>query len=532
MSKNNQNIANSVLLQKPDHSAHNLSCETKTTTTMGRLTPVFMQEVVPGDRIEVDSQMLTKLLPLATPVMHNMNAYIHYFYVPYRILWNNWKYFVSDSPLPQTSTPPLHPKIKFTGGYPEWFNHDNADDKYLPRYFGLQNPDIGYINPLPLLAYQKIYNEYYRHEKIHTDLTPDLVCPDGEINETDPKVEKWVTLRYRTYKDDYFTSALPSPQLGDQATVSLNITDNELNVYRNRTGTTGTATERENWVSGYTGNNTTGDITRVLNKEADAGILNQYLYVDASQLSGSIAINDLIEMVRMQEFLVRKNLSGNRYNEYILAMFGVRVPDLRIDRPDYIAGIKAPIVVSEVLNTAEAQGYQTGQANGYSEGGSGNYEVSEHGIILGIYSCIPDSAYMSSVNKLFYKTKNEEYYTPVFDQMGEQPILNKELHQNHATPNSTFGYVPRYAEYRLPFNLVTGNFTNTLAQWSLARSYNDTINLSARFFDIYSPSRIFGIEDPNYDNVIVQVYNRVIAYRPMSKYSMPVLTNNYSNNLV
>jgi hypothetical protein len=242
-------------------------------------------------------------------------------------------------------------------------------------------------------------------------------------------------------------------------------------------------------------------------------------------------MNELIELNRMQEFLVRQNLAGNRYNEYILAFFGVQVPDLRIDRPDYITGLKAPVQISEVLNTATDQGYQTGQGNSYSEGGRKNYTVLEHGIIMGLYTCIPTLGYMNAINRFMYKKSYEDYFIPIFDQMGEREIINKEIVQDHIDPFGTFGYVPKFAEYRMTFNKVTGEFGTNLTTWHLAQDNPNNLTLNSQFFDIKNPDRVFQVSASSADSILLWIVNKVFINRPIKKYSMPVLSNNYGNNL-
>jgi hypothetical protein len=242
-------------------------------------------------------------------------------------------------------------------------------------------------------------------------------------------------------------------------------------------------------------------------------------------------MNELIELNRMQEFLVRQNLAGNRYNEYILAFFGVQVPDLRIDRPDYITGIKAQVTISEVLNTAVDQGYQTGQGNAYTEGGRANYKVLEHGIIMGLYTCMPTLGYINAVARFMYKKSWEDYYVPIFDQMGEREIINKELVQDHIDPFGTFGYVPKYAEYRMTFNKVTGEFATNLKSWHLALDLPTNTTLNNQFFDVKNPDRIWAITAATADSILLWFVAKAYISRPMKKYSMPVLSNQYGNNL-
>jgi hypothetical protein len=501
-----KNVSNSVLIQKPNYSLHDLTQETKTTTTMGRLTPVFFQEVVPGDSITIRPEMLLKFMPLQYPVLHNMTAYIHYFYVPFRILWRNWKYYIANAVIPGTSNKPIHPYLLDTG----------IDG--LSSYFGVPQDGVtefAKVNPFLYATYQLIYNEYYRHQSVHPDQREKLWLTDGDNSNIHSLL---TTPRIRTYKDDYFTSALPSPQQGTEA--KLDIFDfPDLPVKVNRDPNV--FGPIENWLD--TNGNPVGAFNDLTNQ---TNIPQDTIYADGA--NGAVSMNDLIELNRLNEYLIRNNISGNRYNEFIMAHFGERVPDLRVDRPDYIVGVKTPVQVSELLNTANNQGFQSGQANAYAQGNSNNYQVTEHGIIMGIFTMIPSIGYTSATPKLLHKLDRFDYFLPVFDAMGEQEIKNKELVANHTNPEGTFGYVPRYSEYRLPFNLSTGQLATTLKQMHLNRDLPNNTNLNASFFDANPINRIF-VNTSNTDNLILQVMNNVIVNRPMTKYSMPVITNQADN---
>ncbi|WNK14845.1 MAG: major capsid protein [Microvirus sp.] len=513
-----QNIANSVLLQKPNRGTHNLTSETKTTGKIGQLYPILVQEVVPGDNVKITADFLTKLQPLATPAMQNMNACVHYFYVPFRILWPNWKYFIAQTNNPFTNAPALHPTIDLDA--------TQVTNNWLAPYLGI-NAAVDGINPFPFLAYQLIWNEYYRHQKVSDDLTPELVLTDGANNFNNT----WNVQRRRTFKDDYFTAALESPQDGNQALMDFKDLS-PIPVKRNA-NTPGGQNPQSDFQAEELGTSL-GREVRIINALQGGGsgpILPNALWVDPNDGQFTIAYNDLIELSRMQEFLVRNNLAGNRYNEFILAHFGIRVPDLRVDRPEYITGVKAPIIISELLNTATEQGTQTGQGNGYGEGSTKNYYVQEHGIIMGLYSCISERSYVNAVQKLMFKKNPMDYFLPVFDQMGEQEIFNEELTLTHANPKGTFGYVPRYAEYRLPFNLVTGEFATTLTDWHLGLIPPNNVALNEAFFDMINQGRIFAINQNDVDTLLIQVINHVYIDRPLPVMSMPIITNNNPNRL-
>lgn len=520
-----QNPANTVLIQSPEYNKINMSEDHITTTSLGRLTPVLCKEVVPGDVVDCSPQFLTKFQPLMSPVFQNYEAMIDIFYVPSRVLWPNWEYFIQDEKAPGASATPVHPYVNLTGESNSLFNSPNWEAIY--DYFGLYvRNNCDRINPLPFAAYQLIYNEYYRHPQIHEDNKEALRLVDGDNTS---KLSLLRATRYRTYKNDYFTSALPSPQLGDQAALDL-VTNSMLPVLRNNTpGGNIIQIAGTNLSSGAAAN------SEVENKiTTDPNIGGNDLYVNPTAANFVITMNDLIELQRMQEFLVRKNVAGPRYIEYIKAIFGIDVPDLRLHRPDLIGSVKAPITVSEVLNTGNAidQGYQTGQGNSYAEGGASDYKVLEHGYIIAIYNCRPQLRQMWSVEKFMFKNTFTDYYAPIFDAMGEEEILNKQLVLDHDYPDLPFGYIPKFADYRIGFNKVSGDFRTTLGIWHESPRFPTDVRLDEQFFDIFNPGEAFTTGYTLADSILLWVSFQLFITRPMKKYTMPVLSNQYGNNLI
>lgn len=527
------NIANTVLLQRPDKSMHNMTEELRTTTGLGRITPVYLAEVVPGDEIDLNAQFLTKMQPLVTPAFQNMDAYVHFFYVPNFILWKSWEYYIQDIPFPGATAPPVPPFLDLSGEPQS--NFDTPSTRYLHNYWGFQSPtNLEHVNALPYAAYQLIYNEYFRHEQIHVNQREALWLSDGD---NAAKLGILHGIKYRTFKDDYFTAALMAPQSGTEASLTLS-TQNMMPVYyKDQFPIPG---DNVYLIDGAAAppTSTAQPSGTIVNARAKIGgnpdpdIPDSYFYVDPNDATFTITMNDMIELNRMQEFLVRQNLAGTRYNEYILAIFGVEIDDRRVNRPSYICGVKAPVTISEVLNTGSTvdQGYQTGQGNSYAEGGRGNYRVKEHGFIVGVYTCMPTKAYMNAIQRLWYKVSPFDYYAPIFDQMGEREVLNKEIVQDHVNPYGTFGYMPKFAEYRITFNKITGEFANTLQSWHLAPDLPDNTLLDNQFFDVENPDRIFQINATVADSILLWIVIEAYILRPMKKYSLPVLSNNYGNN--
>jgi hypothetical protein len=226
------NIANTVMLQRPDKSMHNMTEELRTSTSIGRITPIYLAEVVPGDEVDISAEVLTKMQPLLTPALQNMNAYVHFFYVPYFIMWKNWEYYIQNIPHPGATAPPVPPYLDLSGRPQSEF--DAPATGFVHNYFGFQSPtNLEYVNAFGHCAYQLIYNEYFRHEQVHTNNRESLWLRDGDNATILPLLQ---AMRYRTMKDDYFYMALKSPQSGTEASLTLS-TQNMLPVFRERLGT-------------------------------------------------------------------------------------------------------------------------------------------------------------------------------------------------------------------------------------------------------------------------------------------------------
>ena len=230
----------------------------------------------------------------------------------------------------------------------------------------------------------------------------------------------------------------------------------------------------------------------------------------------------------MQEWLEKNARGGTRYIENILTHFGVKSSDARLQRPEYITGMKTPVVISEVLNTTgESSGLPQGNmaGHGVSVGGgyTGKYYAEEHGYIIGIMSVMPKTAYQQGIPKNYLKTDPTEFFWPSFAHIGEQEVQNQELYAFTNTATETFGYVPRYAEYKFLSNRVAGDFRTTLDYWHLGRIFNTQPTLSQEFLEMDTEdmdARIFAVQSTE-DNLYIQVLNKIKAIRPMPVFGTP-----------
>lgn len=462
----------------------------------------MIMDCIPGDKFNIGCESLLRFAPLVSPVMHRMDVYMHYFFVPNRILWDNWGNYITNTPV--GGVLPAFPTTTV-----EFANYTKLHD-----YMGMPTPvlgDITRVNALPFAAYQKIYNEYYRDQNLITAVTDTLT--DG-LN-VDPEL---VALRTRAWEHDYLTAALPFAQKGDAVDIPLG-NFNDVPVYGNRSVFLPTDTLLDGAPI---------DVNVPLEFPDDPGLVAPgELFADTSNLiTQSTTINDLRRAFRLQEWLEKAARGGSRYIENILSHFGVRSSDKRLQRPEYITGTKSPVIISEVLNTTGTidapQGNMAGHGVSVTNGKYGHYYCEEHGYIIGIMSVTPKTAYQQGIPKHFLKTTDPfEFYWPSFANIGEQPVTQAEVWGYSPTPTNTFGYVPRYAEYKFMQNRVAGDFRNSLDFWHLGRIFSSEPALNQEFIECNPDTRIFAVTDETVDHLYVDILHKISAVRAMPKFGTP-----------
>ena len=393
-------------------SKFDLTHDVKLSGRMGNLIPTLALEAVPGDSFNIGCDALIRFAPMLAPIMHRVDVSMHYFFVPNRILWENWEPFITGN---EAHNPPF---IRYN------VDSDPTHIKFLD-YFGLPTPIGGsgfvteWVNALPLAAYQCIYHEFYRDQNLIGNTFN--IMGDGEQSIVD-----MCTMYNRAWEHDYFTAALPWAQKG--STVDIPLGEVKLNpdwISEHKhpffIREDGTIVDNSQAISGGA---YASPATPYIQEQGDPGIP---LAMDpAGSLEvGATTINDLRRAFKLQEWLERNARGGTRYTESILAHFGVKSPDSRLQRPEYICGIKAPVIISEVLNTTgtfDAGGGVTGSPQGDMAGHgvsvptskNTNYYCQEHGWIIGIMSVMPKPAYQQGIHKQFTRKDHLDYYWPSF----------------------------------------------------------------------------------------------------------------------
>lgn len=523
---------NSVKLTRPERSNFDLSHEKRLSTQMGKLTPVLVMETIPNDTFRVRTEMLLRLAPTLAPFMHRLNAFVHYFFVPNRLLWEEWPDFITagedgtSAPIPPYKNDGAIISQLTVGGLPDYMGVDPA------LIDGTANVEL---QMMPFAAYYRIWYDYYRDRNFIPD-NELLPLPSGSI--TDQAAEDLCTMRYRAWQHDYFTSALPFTQRGGEVLMPLQgggtvtyLAESELYPVNNPGLGDGVLTQ-----------GTAGQLTNNVGLSGSAGAVRLENIDEVILNSSSVSINDLRQAVRLQEWLERNALAGSRYNEAIMAHFGRRTSDSRLQRAEYLGGGKVTIKVNEVVNTAWSQdagsnpvpaGTMSGHAVAYTDKPGFTYNCEEHGFIIGILSVMPVSAYMQGLPRMFLSRKTFlDYPFPSFAHLGEQPVYDFEIYGDTttATPDPVtgeypiFGYQSRYAEWKHMISTSHGEFRQSLDFWHLTRKFEGLPTLGAEFNTLNPEEvqRIFAV-NAGTDNLWIYLYNDVKAVRSLPYFGTPML---------
>lgn len=548
----------------------------KTTMDAGYLIPFFVDEVLPGDTFKLRVNAFVRMNTLVAPFMDNVFMDTFFFFVPSRLVWDNWQRFCGEQKNPGDSTDFLIPSLSGTNTFT---NGSIFDYMGLPTGVAL-NPTNTPINALPFRAYNLIYNEWFRDENL-IDSIP-VTTGDG------PDPVSNYTLRKRAKRHDYFTSALPWPQKGPSVDVGLtgnapivgfgddsrwNFSSNNtysgtqaifgnpvdvqenigLQVFNNRemfsTAMMVPIMQETNqsgrWANIGNQDQSNGDNispTRAIRGEGfylPNGILQNSSgvtpYADLSGVS-AITINDLRQAFQIQKFYEKWARGGSRYTETLRVMFNVISPDARLQRPEYLGGTHSRVNVVPTAQTSSTDSVSP-QSNLSAFGVLGdsahgfNKSFVEHGYVIGLCCLRADITYQQGLNRMWSRRQLFDFYWPTLAHLGEQVVYNKEIYtQGTAEDNGVFGYQERYAEYRYKPSLITGKLRSTDAQtldvWHLAQKFDTLPKLNQDFIEENPPiARVVAVQ--NEPQFFADFWFDLKTSRPMPVYSVPGLVDHF-----
>lgn len=483
------------------------------TSDMGWLVPCGFMEVLPGDSIQCSTTALVRCQPLLAPVMHPTTVKIQHYFVPWRIIWDDWEKFITGGPDGMDAS--VFPTITFPNGGPEIGT--------LADYLGIPTDTVQAagmpVSALPFRAYAKIWNEHIRDQDLQTELV--ISQASG------PDTTTSVALQNDNWEKDYLVSARPWEQKGPAITIPLGtqapLSGLGISQQPNILGSTANVRERAPGSSvTYPNSVATEDMTGtgdlLVRVTGTSGTTNTRpdVYADLTGAS-AVTVNVLREAMALQRYEEARARYGSRYVEY-LRYLGVRSSDARLQRPEYLGGGTQNIQFSEVLQTAEGTD-PVGDLKGHGLAGMRSNRwrrfFEEHGCVISLMSVKPKTMYSQGLARHWNRRTKEDFFQKELQHIGQQEILNKEVYASHTTPNGIFGFGDRYDEYRRNLSTVAGEFRSTLDFWHMARTFASDPALNATFVKSVPTNRIFAV--PSTHDLLVQAKHSIQARRIVSR---------------
>ena len=515
-------------------SSFNRSHGYKSAFDAGYLVPIFVDEALPGDTFNLRASLFGRLATPIKPVMDNLFLETFFFFVPNRLVWDDWQKFNGEQENPGDSTDYTIPIRNTTNALEIGTIYD---------YMGLPvQADSCQHNALPFRCYNLIWNEWFRDQNLQDSVEVNKASgSDNGVN---------YELLRRGKRHDYFTSCLPWPQKGEQVIVPLGDEADVLTDAVDRlTGSAaplriGSAASGVPSVGGVLGiGPDDGDV-----QTGDEGqqtladkIYPLNLYADLSSATG-VSINDLRQSFQIQKLLERDARGGTRYTEIVRSHFGVVSPDSRLQRPEFLGGGRSMIAVSPVQQTqaTDSSGEpsaDTPQGNlaayGTVSGANHGFTKSftEHGYVIGLVNVRADLTYQQGLNRMWSRVGRYDFYWPALAHIGEQAVLSKEIYMDGSSgDDDVFGYQERYAEYRYKPSQITGLFRSSAAEsldvWHLSQDFETRPTLSDEFIQDDPPiDRISAV--PSEPHMLLDVYFNYRCARPMPLYGVPGLIDHF-----
>lgn len=532
-----------ALDRSPQHSVFTRNSKLTTAFNAGDLVPIYLDEILPGDNVKMDLNAIVRQTTMLKPVMDVANIDVFAFFVPNRIIWDDFKKFFGENNDPWAVTDDvLIPVVKAPS--------DGWEVGTIADYMGLPvNKKDLEVNALPFRAYTQIVNDWFRDQNLQSASHINKSSSDGNgsngsnyVQDLELGGKPFIANKYH----DYFTSALPSPQKGPPITLNIGgkapvLTDSKKILTGKRKGITFSRDDGKPMSDGsydlkYANDSDYGGLYDEQIGAGVTGISKLYpdnLYADLSDATG-ITINDLRQAIAYQHMLEKDARSGTRYVEYLRAHFGVNSPDATQQRAEYLGGYHKPLSVNTVSQTSSSvAGSALGNLAAFGETGIRQSLVNktflEHGYLI-LVACVRyQHSYQQGVEQLWTRRLRNDFYDPIFANIGEQPIKNKEIYfsGNEKIDNDIFGYNEAWASYRTKFSKVTGMMRSVekgLDNYHYADNYDKLPKLSAEWLreDKANIDRTLAIKSTNdIPQFQSDFYFEVMHERPMPVFSVP-----------
>lgn len=543
-------------LERP-RSRFDRSSSIKTSFNVGDLVPFYLDEVLPGDTFDVETSFVTRLQTLITPPMDDLFLDMYYFFVPSRLCWTHWKEFMGESTSAWTSDVEYQvPQLTFSK------SDKTVLQKSLLDYFGVPiNPDgVLSISRLPINAYNLIWNEWFRDENLQDEILVDI--DDGSVEFDKNNSAKGGKLLKVNKLHDYFTSALPQPQKGDDVTITSLFGDIPV-VTRDKVSMTGKhpavslvsekgydiSQEKYRFMyaasniprlpsrpNNYTTLNFGTTEFPLDNQIADgSGVYFNNLYADTSA-SDPLTVNSLRLAFATQQMLETDARSGSRYIELLRGHFGVISPDGRLQRPELLSANRTRINVHQIVQQSESGETPLGTTAAMSltsnTDNSFTKSFTEHGYVIGVMCARYNHTYQQGLQRMWSRKNRLDYYFPILANIGEQPIYSREIYYENdgfGSVDNVFGYQEAWADYRYKTSIVTGEMrsgiNNSLQSWHFADYYAQKPVLSSSWIqeDKSNVDRTLAVSSKLADQIFGDFYVKNLTTRVMPVHSIPGL---------